>query len=1132
MPGDEMPNQLTASDRRVILLALLVSAASLAIGIKYFSHAFPEASLQLRVNKQQSLAIAEQFLHGRGFHLVGYRHAGIFEYDDEAKLYLERTQGLAKMNQLTSGPVHLWRWSHRWFKPLQKEQFRVEVTPAGQVVGFEHEIPEDRPGAQLDLPAARAIAENFLTSSMGRNPGDLAFVEATTEKRTAGKNSAQTVRIDHTFVWKQKSVDLGEGSYRISVQVDGGQVAGYHEYVKIPDNWRRGYQELRSRNTDAQLVDQVFWVLLSLAMVVILIRRLRDRDVPLRMSFGFGAVAATLYFLGQLNQFSIDKFGYSTTDSYSSFIGGYYLNALLSALGMGALIFLVVAGSEPVYRSAFPGLPSIRRTLSWSGLRSRSFFIANIVGIAMTFFFFAYQTVFYLAANRLGAWAPSDLPFSNQLNTAIPWVSVLFVGFFPAVSEEMQFRAFAIPFLRKTFRSLPAGLIAAAFIWGFLHSAYPNQPFFIRGLEVGFGGIIVGLLMLRFGVVATMIWHYSVDALYTAFLLLRSHNQYLMVSGGLTAGIMLVPLGIALVAYLRSGTFSDEAAVTNAAAGVSPPRQETASEAGTEPAPLEYRPLSNRRRRLAMAAVLVSAGLALIPAYRFGAGIKLRVTRPQAEEAASQFLQGRGVKVASFHRVSWLYENADPLALRYLLQRRSVAASERIYGLATRLELWEVRFFRPLHKEEYRVYVDATDGKVFDFQHLLNQDAPGASLTPAQAEALAGKFVERQGYHLRGFELQNSEAKKQKAREDYTLTWQAKPGDPRNVDQAQYRIEVHIAGNQIVGMARYFKLPEEWVREREASHLGNTVLLALGGLLYLGLAGGFIILFARQVRAGSIPWRRAAIVGVVIFVAAVLSELDRLPVIFRGYDTSTSLTSFWIEVAVSLLVVPLLIGLAGWLVTALAASFYPTAWLVFQPQARRAWRRDAVLAILLSLAAAAALTTLETLFSDRFHAIAPVGIGLFPSLMDSLIPAAGFFLHAVLTTLFSVAAAGLIIYGVQLGWRRRAWWLWAGMMLGVIALGPANAHSIREYLAAWVMGAVPLAVAAGMVVLFFRSNLPAYLGAAFTVAMAQPVATLLSQPAAFFRWNGVVLALLTLAVLAWLLLPGWRSRQTAQQPPT
>ncbi|HXH50686.1 MAG TPA: hypothetical protein VNM47_15195, partial [Terriglobia bacterium] len=122
-----MPVKLGSRERTIILVAMAVSAVSLVIGIKYFSRAFPEASLTLRVNRADSLPIAEQFLSSRGFSADGYRHAAIFTYDDDSKTYLERTQGLATMNKLTSGPIHLWRWSHRWFKPQQKEELRVDV---------------------------------------------------------------------------------------------------------------------------------------------------------------------------------------------------------------------------------------------------------------------------------------------------------------------------------------------------------------------------------------------------------------------------------------------------------------------------------------------------------------------------------------------------------------------------------------------------------------------------------------------------------------------------------------------------------------------------------------------------------------------------------------------------------------------------------------------------------------------------------------------------------------------------------------------------------------------------------------------------------------------------------------------
>ena len=1104
-----MPIKLTTSDSKTIIGAILIAAVSLAIGVKYFSRAFPEAAIQFRVNRDDSAPLAEKFLAERGFKLDGYRHAAAFDYDDQAKVYLERTQGLERMNRLTRGPIHLWHWSHRWFKPQQEEEFRVDMTPAGEVAGFDHVIPEAAPGAALDQASARAMAEGFLIQVMKRNLADLEFVETETEKRPA--------RTDHDFTWKQKSVDLGEGSLRLEVMVDGDQVAGYREFVKVPEQWTRDYEKLRSRNNAAQIVDEVFWILLSVAMLVILIRRLRDRDVPVWMALAFGGVAAVLYLLGELNAFSLTEFGYQTTDSYSSFVTSFLWDNLLRAVGVGAAIFLLVAASEPMYRESYPDQISLRRYFSWQGLRSRSFFIANIVGITLTFFFFAYQTVFYLAADKLGAWAPADLPFTDLLNTRFPWITVLFIGFFPAVSEELQFRAFSIPFLKKLLRSGPLAVVLSAFIWGFLHAAYPNQPFFIRGLEVGLGGIVMGLIMLRFGILATLIWHYSVDALYTAFLLIRSPNHYLMVSGAVSAGIMLVPLVVAGLAYWRTGTFSDGESLSNAREGISRP---VGKEAAEPQAALIYHPLSQNRLALAGVLTLVFILLALIPAYRFGQGLSLQITRAQAVRAADAYLQQRQVDPGRYHHVAWVHDNIDPLALRYLLEHKSIKESDQIYRMATRLAVFEVRYFRPLEKEEHHVYLDPTTGQVFGHRTLLDDNAPGASLSPEQAQTLAAKYVEEHGYRLSDFDLQSSEAEKRKAREDYTLVWQAKAGDPRNVADAHYRLEVDVAGDQVVGFARSFKLPEAWERAQRSSSLVNAVLSSAGILVGLALVGAGVVLLVLKIRSGEMPWRPAAKVGALILALTFFAELNQWPGLDRQYVTSLPLSTWRLYEVVSVAVVPLLVGLLCWLLVGLAASLYPEAWQLLRGGARRLWRRDALVCIVLILAVGAGLNKLGELFDSRFHAFAPAGAEVFSPMFNAASPGAGFFLRALGFSIVDICGLGVAIYVICLGWTKRAWWLWAGILLVLVGLGPADAHSLREFFAGWAMNFVPLAVGAAIVFWFFRNNLLAYLGAAFCLEVAQPLPSLLSQHAGVYRSNGLLLAVLAFLFLAWLFLVG------------
>src|SRR5205823_1021769 len=258
------------------------------------------------------------------------------------------------------------------------------------------------------------------------------------------------------------------------------------------------------------------------------------------------------------------------------------------------------------------------------GLRTKRFFLGAILGVTLTGIFIAYQTAFYIVAYKFGAWSPADVPYTDLLNTRFPWLFVLFGGFLPAVSEEFLFRMFAMPFLRKLTRSVAAAVVLAGFIWGFGHAGYPQQPFYIRGVEVGVGGVALGLIMLRWGILPTLVWHYSVDAMYSAMLLVRSPNLYFKLSGAASAGIMVLPLLVALGAYWRRGGFEpetgllnrDEVAEREESQESEPP--EAAPQAATVVTTVAYQPLSTRVRLVALGIFVACLLSLLIPASRFG----------------------------------------------------------------------------------------------------------------------------------------------------------------------------------------------------------------------------------------------------------------------------------------------------------------------------------------------------------------------------------------------------------------------------------------------------------------------------------------------------------------------------------
>ena len=234
-----MKEKLRASDYRFIAICLALLGATTWFSVLNFHRAFPEASIDFRVSREGGRAMAERLLAAQSYKIEGYRQASSFTYDDEAKTFLEREAGLERANQLLGSRIRLWRWSYRWFRPQQKEEFRADLTPGGAWAGFQHQIPEDAPRPAVAADRARALAEDFLRARMHRDPAALEFVEVV--------EAVRPHRTDRTFTWKERDFNLHDATYRLAVTTLGDEVGAYSEYLKIPEQWSRDYQRLRSK---------------------------------------------------------------------------------------------------------------------------------------------------------------------------------------------------------------------------------------------------------------------------------------------------------------------------------------------------------------------------------------------------------------------------------------------------------------------------------------------------------------------------------------------------------------------------------------------------------------------------------------------------------------------------------------------------------------------------------------------------------------------------------------------------------------------------------------------------------------------------------------------------------------------
>ncbi|MFH1569535.1 MAG: hypothetical protein ABIL09_16180 [Gemmatimonadota bacterium] len=642
-------------------------------------------------------------------------------------------------------------------------------------------------------------------------------------------------------------------------------------------------------------------------------------------------------------------------------------------------------------------------------------------------------------------------------------------------------------------------------------------------------GVAFGLVMLRWGLLPVLVCHYTIDALWTAMILLRSSNRYYVLSAALSVGIMLLPLAVSLAYYLRHRFFVDPTYLLNREDDTLALRPRQAPEPPDSPearlveaAPDEvspHPPLSRRRLTAAALAVLASMAVFLVDVEKPSPSLPVTVTPVRAEHLAAQHLTALGVDLGAYRTATTHHPNWDASAARYRLERGGPAAVARMAALIPP-NLWRVRFYRPLQKEEYQVYVDPADGSVYTTVHLVPEDAAGADLSEAEARSVAEEQLRGRGLDPAGFQLEEYSSEKLKARRDHRLVWQARDQDPRNLDESYFRCTVELAGDQPTAFRRWVKLPEAWLRQREESTLVQSVLrwvlAGVGVLLFLHLAW----LFVRAVREGRVAWHRPLRLGAVAAGLAALGFANGLPTLYGDYPTEVTTGVFLVGRVVRLALAIVLGGGSATLAMALAAGLFPAV----VRRLRLAWEwaelRDAVLVAVLIWLGGTAMERARLLVIGWLPAHAAVPTPAFVPGADAYLPLVSGLSAAVGAAIYlPVAAAIAVHYAVRvLG--RASYVVVAVLILGIAAAGSA-AHSGGEFYLALAGFLVEAGLAAAVIGLYLRESLLAYMLAGALPAALDAARKLLAQGSTFYQVNGAALAavaamgVLALALLTW-----------------
>src|SRR5258708_12350044 len=193
--SDRRIEKMTGRDWLWPVIFLLLGVGGAFTAHHYFFQAFPEASVDLRLTRQEVQEKALHFLRGRNLPVDDYHVFTGFGCEENAKDWLERELGTEEANRLMSTTVHIWNWRTRLIKPPGKEELEVHLTPSGELLSFSHIVKEDAPGASLTKEEAQRVAEVFLRTERGVKLNAYHLVEDSVRTRP--------MRLDYTFTWEE-----------------------------------------------------------------------------------------------------------------------------------------------------------------------------------------------------------------------------------------------------------------------------------------------------------------------------------------------------------------------------------------------------------------------------------------------------------------------------------------------------------------------------------------------------------------------------------------------------------------------------------------------------------------------------------------------------------------------------------------------------------------------------------------------------------------------------------------------------------------------------------------------------------------------------------------------------------------
>lgn len=867
---------------RDVAFFLVLGLVCFLFSVYKYSEAFPSASINLVITKDDASAIARDFARLSGFDVSDVSSQRYFNFDKAAATFLQYELGIGTANQLMKSKIPIWHW-HVTLSD-NDDDFSADVGTDGNIHFFEREVPTTLKLKSVDHTEAKNKVIEFVKrhTRIALSNWDLV---------RESQSDLQTQSI-HSFTFQDRENDYNGGRLRLSATVTGEKVTRFNYFLHVPDEFNRKFATLRNQN---RALANLPWIVIFIGVTsipFIFLWAWIQNQLRVGLFLKVGLVATLICALTNLNE-TASVFASATNSHMPTYLAESLLEDFGTAVMWGLLLAVFFSSVEVVYRKKFPNSVAFENILNGKVLNSNSLTKSAFLGLALFGILIGYQTVFYLVGRNVGFWAPLQVTDTSVLGSFCPPWDAFSLGIKASTLEEVGFRVFLLVVFQRLTGSFWIGNILQAVTWGLGHCSYAVEPPYVRGLELAIAGILFGWVMRKYGIVPLVLSHYAFDAYLTVLPLVSSNNPIDKLIAFVPLAPLFILIAVALFIINRSGLVDDDKVANSS---IVPAQSSKATERQSLQLQ-DYVRLKPEFVSNAFLCMFILAGTCFLPVRTIDSAPVLRVNRETAIAVAKKKLEEEGFDLNGMQVSAWLLDMTGRAQMQYVYDHLGFRKTKSLEGvLASRL-VWNVRWFRLRDTDFLNVEI-GPDGSVLTTNLDLDNLTEGAKLSSSEALSRAEDCTKHTNIgRLNTFSIRDTSRTDRPGRIDYNFVAEF-PG--LEVSKAKFCVALEILGDHVTNVRRYWSLPRE---EHDVRIWRRNKSLAIN-ILRLLAAGMFVANFgywAMTILRENGPNKRMVAVAVSAAFAVMLIHQANYDVVhlYDNYSAGEPLDAFWIRTGLS-----------------------------------------------------------------------------------------------------------------------------------------------------------------------------------------------------------------------------------------